>query len=82
MPRLIRRFAEPWKAKAGELKLNAAFVEADTEAMDSPADSLTNALILSLDELTRGLILLYRWRSQKWIEAAQKRRTILARENV
>ena len=51
---LIRRFAEPWKAKAGELKLNAAFVEADTEAMDSPADSLTNALILSLDELTRA----------------------------
>ena len=39
-------------------------------------------IAFALDELTRGLILLYRWRSQKWIEAAQKRRTILARENV
>lgn len=31
----------------------------------------------ALDELTRGLILLYRWRSQKWRMGAEKRRKIL-----
>ena len=32
----------------------------------------------ALDELTRGFILLHRWRSQKWREGAEKRREILA----
>ena len=37
-------------------------------------------IAFALDELTRGLILLYRWKSQKWMKAAEKRRQILARQ--
>lgn len=35
-------------------------------------------LAFALDELTRGLILLFRWRSKKWIAGAEKRRRIIA----
>ncbi|MBQ6564745.1 MAG: MATE family efflux transporter [Clostridia bacterium] len=37
-------------------------------------------IAFALDELTRGLILLYRWKSRKWMKAAEKRRQILARQ--
>lgn len=33
----------------------------------------------ALDEMTRGLILLHRWRSQKWIAVAEKRRNVIAK---
>ncbi len=33
----------------------------------------------ALDEMTRGLILLHRWNSQKWIEVAEKRREVIAK---
>ncbi len=37
-------------------------------------------IAFALDELTRGLILLHRWKSQKWMAAAEERRKILARQ--
>lgn len=37
-------------------------------------------LAFALDEMTRGLILLKRWRSNKWLPGAEKRRTIIAEE--
>ena len=47
------RFSFPWKTSAGELRMTVAFVEADTEILDCPADRLVNALFLSMDELGR-----------------------------
>ena len=47
------RFASPWKTSNGELRMTVAFVEADTEILNCPADRLVNALFLSLDELGR-----------------------------
>lgn len=35
-------------------------------------------LSFALDEMTRGLLLLRRWRSQKWIAIAEKKRRIIA----
>lgn len=35
-------------------------------------------LAFALDELTRGLILLRRWRSQKWVEGAERRRRLIS----
>lgn len=35
-------------------------------------------LSFALDEMTRGLILLYRWRSQKWVAQAELRRKVIA----
>lgn len=35
-------------------------------------------LAFALDELTRGLVLLRRWRSQKWVQPALERRKIIA----
>ena len=32
----------------------------------------------ALDELTRGLLLLRRWRSHRWVEGAETRRRIIA----
>ena len=37
-------------------------------------------IAFALDELTRGLILLHRWKSQKWMAAAEERRKRLARQ--
>ncbi len=51
---LSSRFAEPWKTSAGELRLSVSFVEADTEAIDCPADRLINTLMISQDELSRA----------------------------
>lgn len=48
------RFASQWKTSNGELRMTVAFVEADTEILDCPADRLVNALFLSLDELGRA----------------------------
>lgn len=49
---LRERFTDAWKTKNGELRLNIAFVEADTEVQVVPADRLVNALLISLDELS------------------------------
>lgn len=38
-------------------------------------------IAFALDELTRGLILLRRWRSDHWMMDAERRRSILARES-
>lgn len=38
-------------------------------------------IAFALDELTRGLILLRRWRSDHWVMDAERRRSILARGN-
>lgn len=35
-------------------------------------------IAFALDELTRGLILLRRWKSQKWVEGAEKRRKMIS----
>jgi EAL domain-containing protein (putative c-di-GMP-specific phosphodiesterase class I) len=51
---ISQRFASPWKTSNGELRMTVAFVEADTEILDCPADRLVNALFLSLDELGRA----------------------------
>ena len=51
---ISQRFASPWKTSNGELRMTVAFVEADTEVLNSPADRLVNALFLSLDELGRA----------------------------
>ena len=49
---LTARFAKPWKAAAGELRLGLSFVEADAVKLDCPADRLLNTLLMSLDELS------------------------------
>ena len=51
---ISQRFASPWKTSNGELRMTVAFVEADTEVLNCPADRLVNALFLSLDELGRA----------------------------
>ena len=51
---LSLRFSFPWNTSSGELRMTVAFVEADTEILNCPADRLVNALFLSLDELGRA----------------------------
>lgn len=34
-------------------------------------------IAFALDEMTRGMILLWRWRSQKWLEKTKKRRSLI-----
>ena len=48
---IAARFTEPWKTGIGELKLSVAFVEADMEDLDCPADRLLNTMLISLDEM-------------------------------
>ena len=50
---ISRRFSLPWSTSSGELRMTVAFVEADTEILNCPADRLVNGLFLSLDELGR-----------------------------
>ena len=51
---LSLRFASPWRISNGELRMTVAFIEADTEILNCPADRLVNAMFLSLDELGRA----------------------------
>lgn len=50
---VAKRFTEPWKTSAGELRLSVAFVEADMEVLNCPSDKLVNTLMISLDELNQ-----------------------------
>ena len=48
------RFSRPWPISGGELRMAVAFVEADTETLDTSGESLINTLMISLDEISRG----------------------------
>ena len=52
--RIRERFARPWVTILGDLKLSVSFVEADTEALQCPADSLINTLMISQAEAEHG----------------------------
>ena len=51
---LAKRFTEPWKTGAAELRLSISFVEADMEELNCPSDRLVNTLMISLDELNQA----------------------------
>ena len=51
---ISKRFTEPWKTGAGELRLAVTFVEADMEVLNCPSDRLINTLMISLDEVSQA----------------------------
>lgn len=51
---LRSRFTEPWETDSGSLRISVAFVEADTEILDCPADKLINSLLICQEELDKA----------------------------